>query len=319
MRGLRGLLRRLAAEEHGIAIILTTMLMTAMLGMTALTVDVTRFFTLQRELQNAADAAAHASAQRLPDIGVAQATAYEYFDLNKLRIASGEINDCPPGESTCIDVTFPPGTDARVHIEAVAVIPSTFGKLFGVSGVTVRREAEARSSPRDVVLALDRSGSMCNDAGGGGGGGNSTGPWQPFTSVQNAAVNFANLFAPQYDQLGLTSYATTSTLDQPLTHNFGPGTPYNAAIMGLKPQNTTNIGYTLYQARCELLSARSRPDAVRVIVLLTDGVPNIRNTGSLSSCGVSPGRCQPAGSPAPDPRATRSLSAKPSKRTTPVS
>ncbi|MBM4415000.1 MAG: hypothetical protein FJ035_01755 [Chloroflexi bacterium] len=33
----------------------------------ALTVDVTHFFTLQRELQNAADAAAHASTQRLPD------------------------------------------------------------------------------------------------------------------------------------------------------------------------------------------------------------------------------------------------------------
>jgi len=32
-----------------------------------LTVDVTHFFTLQRELQNAADAAAHASTQRLPD------------------------------------------------------------------------------------------------------------------------------------------------------------------------------------------------------------------------------------------------------------
>lgn len=286
MRGLCGLLRRLAAEEHGIAIVLATMLMTAMLGMTALTVDVTRFFTLQRELQNAADAAAHASAQRLPNIDEAELTANEYFTLNRPRIASGANLDCPGREPTCIDVSFPAGTDARVRIEAIASIPSTFGKLFGVPGVKVRRAAEARSSPRDVLFTLDRSSSMCFDTVPNGSCSDPA-PLQPFTDVQNAAVTFANLFVPTYDKLGLTSYASTARLDSQLTHAFGPGSPYNAAILGLSPVTGTNIGHSLYLSRCELLSARSRPDAVRVIVLLTDGEPNRYNNSNLNTCGIT--------------------------------
>jgi Flp pilus assembly protein TadG len=270
---MRNLLRRLTGEERGVAIVIATLVMTSLLGMTALTVDVARFFTLQRQLQNAADAAAHASAQMLPDTTAAQLTAEEYFANNAPTLGAGSIL-----------VSFPPGSDARVQIQATASISSTFGRLLGVPGITVTREAEARSTPRDVVLALDRSGSMCFDSHPSGSCG-STGPWEPFTSVQNAAVTFANKFYPQYDQLGLVSYATTATLNSALTHTFGPGTPYNSAIMALTPAGTTNIGHALFRARCELLSANSRADAARVIVLLTDGIPNVYNNSPLNACG----------------------------------
>lgn len=183
-------------------------------------------------------------------------------------------------------MSFPATTDARTHIAAQASIQTTFDKLHGISGVTVQRETEARSSPRDVVLALDRSGSMCFDTPPNGRCSDSA-PLLPWSNVQNAATTFANLFVPQYDQLGLTSHATTSTLNHQLSHVFGPGSPYNTTISTLPPGGSTNIGHALYQWRCELLSARSRPDAVRVIVLLTDGIPHYYNNSSLASCGRS--------------------------------
>lgn len=69
---------------------------------------------------------------------------------------------------------------------------------------TVRR-------PLDVMLVLDRSGSM-DDAGGS--------PPEPITSAKNAAKLLVDTLDPAQDQVGLVSYATTASLDRTLTSNL---------------------------------------------------------------------------------------------------
>src|SRR5437899_7981806 len=73
---MRRLVRRLSRARSGCSVsgrgsvlVLTAAAMVPLLGMVSLSVDVGRLMSTRRQLQNAADAAALAGAQRLPDYG----------------------------------------------------------------------------------------------------------------------------------------------------------------------------------------------------------------------------------------------------------
>src|SRR3990167_6109467 len=67
-------------------------------------------------------------------------------------------------------------------------------------------------SPADVVLAIDRSGSMNESAGG---------SVTKLSAAKTASNNFLDILANDTDnRAGLVTYAATSTLNQTLTNNF---------------------------------------------------------------------------------------------------
>lgn len=118
--------------------------------------------------------------------------------------------------------------------------------------------------PSDIMVVLDRSGSMAAD------GGN---PPEPLESAKNAAINFVQQLRDN-DQVGYLSYATTPSapIEQTLTPNR---TQVETAIagtrMGTDGVQYTNMGDALTAAYRELRSARGRSDARKVIVFMTDG------------------------------------------------
>jgi Mg-chelatase subunit ChlD len=118
-------------------------------------------------------------------------------------------------------------------------------------------------------------------------------PYQPFTAVQQAAVAFTDKFS-NYDRLGLVSYSDTATADQPLSSSFGPGSAFQNAILGLHPSGSTNIGHALEVARTHVAAIGGVPDAVKVIVLLTDGIPNVYSNGVGGWIGCGTFGCQQA-------------------------
>lgn len=154
---------------------------------------------------------------------------------------------------------------------------SFFLGMFGITDWTVRVSSVACSSGRDLAVVIDRSGSMCADT---------LGyvsntcpprptPWEPFNSVQAAAIQFGRNFSPVYDQMALVSYSNSASTDLTLGSNFGPGSAFESAVSNMSPGGSTNIGDAILRARTQLTGASAQPHAARVMVLLTDGIPNL--------------------------------------------
>jgi hypothetical protein len=125
---------------------------------------------------------------------------------------------------------------------------------------------EACAAPTDVVVVMDRSGSMRSDG---------DEPPQPLTLAKDAARSFITQLAST-DQVGYVSFATnaSSPIDHVLSKDFGSidMAVENTAIATSGLQYT-NIAEALGAALLELRSSRARKDAKPAIVFLTDGDP----------------------------------------------
>ncbi len=110
-------------------------------------------------------------------------------------------------------------------------------------------------NPSDVMLVIDRSGSMFG---------------QKLTDAKAAAKTFLDHKGANASQAGLVSFSDTATLDQQLTQNVGP---VRAAIDALVAGGETDITDAITLAQGELNSARHRAGNGRVLILMSDGQP----------------------------------------------
>ncbi len=251
-------------DESGQVIVLMTAAMLTLLGVVGLVLDVGIHLEERRQLQNAVDAAAHAGAQMLPDTTDAATQANLYFEANR------------PDGSAALAISYPTPDREQIEIVGTVDVNYTFFALFGRSSATISARAVAGAQSTDIVLALDRSGSMCRDSH----YLTSTCPLpppdhEPMTSVKAAANGFADLFEPGYARVGLVSFASTSSLDQTASSDFGPGSGLESAVDNIYPGGSTNIGDAIDDAHDDVLNGTyTRGDALKIVVLLSDGVPN---------------------------------------------
>jgi len=99
-------------------------------------------------------------------------------------------------------------------------------------------------------------------------------PPQPVTAALEAASAFTEKARPG-DQIGVVTFATDALLSIPLS-NQHTTTAQTIAAFEISPQDETgftNTGAALKAAATELSSVRHDPDARRVLILLTDGLP----------------------------------------------
>src|SRR5215213_4223258 len=120
-------------SERGQALVLSTLFLAAMLGMSALVLDVGSWFREQRDTQRVADAAALAGAQALPfDTSEARSLALKYTAKNG------------GGSPTISFRTTLRGTDT-IDVKLRRDAPGFFSKLFGINSVNVGAKASARA------------------------------------------------------------------------------------------------------------------------------------------------------------------------------
>lgn len=303
-----------AHDETGQAIVIAVFFMTVLLGFCALTLDAGHAYLAKRRLQAATDAAALAGAQALPDVTQASVLASTY--------GPGGANI--PGDAHSVQMTFStkclasvPGCSPAnaVVVRTSAQVQTVFGGLFGVSSFTVHATATACSpcgqKPLDVMLVLDRTGSMCTDSNGA--------PDPACTDMNNAREGmktFLALLDPSMDHVGLavlpppTSIATrcakppdSSSYDSlaspyvivPLSSDFSANGQLNTSSNLVSTINCVQAsGWTAYAnaleaAQAELV-AHGRSGTARVIIFLSDGAAN---TGPLYYPANSPYLTQP--------------------------
>jgi Flp pilus assembly protein TadG len=147
-------------------VVLIVLLLVVLLGMAALVIDVGYAYYAHRSLQASADAAALAGAQELPDATEAEAVAREYSASAGAKNERGDINDVVTTVTTkCL--TSVPGCDPVNAVVVMEKAPTKtfFAGLLGIDTFKVTARSTACSpcgvQPLDIMMVLDRTGSMC--------------------------------------------------------------------------------------------------------------------------------------------------------------
>ncbi len=160
------------------------------------------------------------------------------------------------GNAVAASKTYVDGIDKQSSSRIVFTWPHAF------SG-----QVASCQQPADVMLDIDRSGSMASDG---------KNPPQPLTAVKDAALSFVGSMKTG-DQTGIISFATnaSSPIDQVLTTDKATlKDSVQGIAIGTNGLQYTNIYETLQQSISELVSNRHQSANRQAIVLLTDGKPN---------------------------------------------
>lgn len=242
-------------------VILAAALLIVVIAMAALVADAGILLLGRADVSMAVDFAAVAGAHELPDQAAARNEALRYAQLNLNR---GLYPAASPR------ISFP--TVNTIRVEADMGLQTTFLRALGVDTLDVGATAEAMRFDPDVALVIDRSGSMCADSHNTGSGCPDDGtPWEPFTTIQQTASEFVDQI-PGDPTWAVVSYSDTARLDLAPTTNRAL---VHGAIDSLMPGGRTDIAGSLYLAIDQILLTLGR--APKLIILLTDGRPNVVN------------------------------------------
>lgn len=112
--------------------------------------------------------------------------------------------------------------------------------------------------PVDVVLVIDRSGSM--------GYNDSSGDIR-IVSAKDAAYTFIGQMDPSRDRVGLVSFSSNTTRNCNLTDNFAS---VNTSVASLVATGATQLRRAIYEA-VKMQQEGGRADAVKAVIVMTDG------------------------------------------------
>ena len=309
-------LRMLASEgERGQAIVIIVLFLAVLLGMAAMVIDVGYAYYTHRSLQASADAAALAGAMELPDSNRAQAIARDYGAAPGGKNQRDNISNVSTSVSTkCIASV--PGCDPvnAITVKEHAVVDTMFAKVLGVGHFDVSAKSIACSPcgvrPLDVMLVLDRTGSMCQTHSGANDPActdlnNARDGMKTFLGYMDAPTQWVGLgVLPPATSIGnkcttpdTPNYNSTSAKYTivPLSSDYAVGGQLKATsnlvstINCQKGGGRTAYANALEEAQKEL-NLHGRTGVQDIIVFLSDGAANIGPTYYSTS---SPYRKQP--------------------------
>lgn len=263
-------------SRHGAMLVLVAVLVSAFLAMVALGIEVAHIQLARTELRTATDAASKAAAlelARAQDINLAIARGTDVAAQNQVIGAPLLLSpdDFTFGNSAQNQTTgrfdFNP---ASTPINSVRVVGSRttgsrsgpvnlfFGNLFGTSFFQPQATAVATFMNRDIVLVVDRSGSMAG---------------QLMRDLQAALLLFTQTLAetPADKHVGMASYEASATIDELLTPNLAQ---IDEATRRLRANGFTSISRGMEAGQRIFDSGRSAQFVERTMIVMTDGLHN---------------------------------------------
>jgi hypothetical protein len=320
------MLRSLWRQEYGQGLVLGTLAMLVILGLTALVLDVGMFMHEKRELQKAVDAAALAGAQELPEAWTqAEMDAHEWLGNNDVDATDGDSVDISFTCTSQYQIACDPAANRwdTIVVHAERDVPLNFAPLLGLDNVTVSATAAGcrglcGASPfraLDVMLVLDRTGSMSDG---------------DMDNAKNAAKAILGVFSEEWQRVGLaalgpaegTSDCKAEThqcwwwwCDPPLPYPNLPdarwvtthlsedyqnpdGSPDESSslVANISCLKTSQVGTDLgdpMAAAAEELQTNGREGEHWGIVFLSDGAANQPEDGQSGDCGPEPDNYNP--------------------------
>lgn len=163
---------------------------------------------------------------------------------------------------------------AEVQTDKQAVASATCQEADVTLHVVGTGEPTVNRNPIDLMIVFDRSGSM-DDAGGN--------PVEPISSAKTAAKSLVDELDVSIDRAGLVSFSSSATENRSLLSTFAQ---VKTSIDGLTASGNTNIGDGVFDAQAEFAQNGRGAPAVRVMVVLSDGVANRAQNGT--DCATTP-------------------------------
>jgi hypothetical protein len=213
-------------NESGQILVFVAILLAAVIGLSAFVIDLGYAYYAQRTLQASADAAALAGAQQLPDPTAAVATAQQFGTGAGAKNASAKLGSVSEVISTRCLVSVPGCNPVNaVSVQETGHVSTFFVRFFGINTLNVHVRSTACSpcgvKPLDIMLVLDRTGSMCQD---------SSGKNDPtcfdLNNAKAGIKTFLNFFDPSIDWIGLAVLPPASSLASKC--NAGSSSSYNS-------------------------------------------------------------------------------------------
>jgi Putative Flp pilus-assembly TadE/G-like/von Willebrand factor type A domain len=304
-----------ARDERGQVIVLVAISIVALIGLVGLAIDVGYAYYSQRSLQASADAAALAGASALPNPGAAAAVANSYSGSDGAKNSRSNVPGVTTSVTTkCVSLAPRCAPANAIVVSQTANVPTIFARVLGIDSFTVHARATAcwpcSTKPLDIMLVLDRTGSMCQDPNGN--------PDPACTDINNARAGmetFLGFLDPKLDRVGFDVFPPAKTAGQacdapsaatydlksaayvvvPLSQDYSvngwvdPTSPLVATIDCQQAGGRTSYATAIEKAQAEL-DAHGRPGARDVIIMLSDGAANI---GPSYYPAGSPYRTQP--------------------------
>lgn len=261
--------------RSGAMLVLILLLLVGFMVTVAFSIDIAQMNLAKTQLRTATDAAAKAAAQTLSttqDIDQAIASGQAFAETNTVVGTPLLINaaDFSFGRSQLSNngrFVFSPSS---TQINSVRVlgrrsngspsgpVPLFFGNFLGVDFFEPENVSAATFIERDVVLVVDRSGSM---AGG------------KFRSLVTAISIFVETLktTPVDEHVGLASYSSNSSVDVLLTPDLDsiPIATSRLPVAGL-----TSISAGMQAGQAVFRSGRPRAFVERTMIVMTDGQHN---------------------------------------------
>jgi Ca-activated chloride channel family protein len=263
-------------RRRGAMLILIASTMILFMIFVAFAIDIAHMYLAKTELRSATDAAAKAAAQELSRTQSIDAAIAE-----GVRLASAnQVNDQPlllsPSDfafgrsvedgSTGQFIFRASGTPTnsvrvlgrRTEGSRSGAVPLFFGNIFGVPLFEPESTATATFIDRDVVLVVDRSGSMFG---------------QKFADLRNAINVFVTTLneTPVPEFVGLASYSSNATIDVPMTQNL---VSITNAFQTMPVSGLTSISRGMNAGQAIFQGGRSSTFVERTMIVMTDGNHN---------------------------------------------
>lgn len=222
--------RRIGNERGAFAVIFAVVLM-VLLGFVALGIEAGRWFLVRAELAKAVDGAALEAAKNISNPFVDPLQLAREFGVENFPV--GYVGTPSSGAGTVqFTATFVDNDKISVtgNTNALAIL----ARLFGVDSVPVSATGIAQKKAVEIMMILDRSGSMGNGG--------------KMENLKAAATGFLDFFqdTQDRDKIGLVSFSHNVTLDRVLGTNFV--SPMKAAIEAMIANSATNMELALATA-----------------------------------------------------------------------
>ena len=213
---------RAQKNAAGTIIVMLALFLLLLLCFVAFATEAGRWYLVRAELSKSVDAGALAAAKNISNPHVSVTTLAREFCLENFQ--SGAFGTptsgggAPSFGASTVDFD-------KVAVQGTTTSPAILAQLLNIHDVSVSSASLAQKREAEIMLTLDRSGSMAGT---------------PMTDLKRAAKSFVSFFSTTQDKdkVGLISFATSVSVDRVLGINFVG--PINTAIDGISANGATN-------------------------------------------------------------------------------